>query len=250
MRNQFSTDQPSPDPVVENLGDHASDRRVFLRSTAGLTGLMLGTAALAQGASARSGKTGNSGADFTAASKPKPVPRLPELYPNWNRKNFQQIQADENAHVAFLLRTLGSMARPKPNFQNLEQATPFAFAYTSYLLENTGVGAYLGAAPIINDKGYLAAAGSILTIEARHSGYLGTLLNNTPDLGGSFDNPPSLDQLLANAAPLIHDLNGGPPLAFDTTPSDANDIAILNVALALEYLEAAYYNINVPKFFP
>ena len=178
--------------------------------------------------------------------------RLPELYPSWNKMNFGQIRADENAHVDFLVNALGSSARPKPNFHNLEQPDVFTFAKTSFVLENTGVGAYLGAAPVIFSKAYLSAAGSILTIEARHSGYLGTLLDATTDLfQQSFDHPDTFQNLLNNVVPFVVDLNGGPPLAFDmNNPSYANDIAILNVALALEYLERDFYNINVAKFFP
>ncbi|GAC1470705.1 MAG: hypothetical protein NVSMB9_16080 [Isosphaeraceae bacterium] len=125
------------------------------------------------------------------------------------------------------------------------------FAQTSFALENTGVVAYLGAVPLVFDKKNLAAAGSIATIEARHAGYLGTLLDYTMDLfGQSFDTPGTIQIVKTNAGPFIKDLNGGPPLTFDTTPSAANDIAILNFALALEYLEAIFYDINVPRFFP
>lgn len=175
---------------------------------------------------------------------------LPFLYPGWNFRNFEEIQFDENSHVEFLVGALGPMARPMPNFQNLRQPDAVSFAQVSKALENTGVGAYLGAAPIIYDRGYLAAAASIMTVEARHAGYLDTLLNTTivPD-NETRDLPLTQQQVIANASPFIADLNGGPPLAFSTTPSAANDIAILNFALALEYLEAAFYNINVPIVF-
>jgi hypothetical protein len=136
---------------------------------------------------------------------------------------------------------------------NLTQPNLVTFAQTSRALENTGVGAYLGAAPIIFNKDYLAAAGSILTIEARHSGYINVLLNEimTDNVDGkvvNFDVPLTVDQVVALAGPLITSLNGGPPLSFSTTPSAKNDFDILNFALALEYLEAEFYNINVPRF--
>jgi hypothetical protein len=180
---------------------------------------------------------------------------VPNLYPNWNARQFRALQAHENAHVAFLVQALGASARPKPNFRNLLQADIRSFATTTQALENTGVGAYLGAAPVLFSRQFLAAAGSIAQIEAEHAGYINTLLNkvHTLDVFGNeqqFAQPLTVQQVTNLAGPFIQDLNGGPPLTFNATPSRNNDIAILNFALALEYLEAEFYNINVPRFFP
>ncbi|WP_165223046.1 ferritin-like domain-containing protein [Aquisphaera insulae] len=178
---------------------------------------------------------------------------LPSLYRGENSREFQAIRIHENAHVAFLVNALGAYARPKPTFVNLVQPNLLAFAQTSKALENTGVGAYLGAAPVIFSRDYLAAAGSIMTIEARHAGYLDVLLNEimTTNVYGdeqSFEAALTVEQVVELAGPFIANLNGGPPLSFSSTPSPANDIAILNFALALEYLEAEFYNVNVPRF--
>ena len=183
---------------------------------------------------------------------------VPDLYPALNSRQFRSIQDHENQHVDFLVKAIsdaGATPRPKPNFQNLIMPNPRVFATVSNALENTGVGAYLAATPIILSKQYLAAAASIALIEARHAGYLNTLLNGmvTNDVTGTeqvFETPLTIEQVTANAMPFIANLNGGPPLTFNATPSRTNDVAILNFALALEYLERDFYNINVPRFFP
>ena len=180
---------------------------------------------------------------------------LPNLYPNSNARVFRAIQSHENAHVAFLLNALGAAARPRPTFQGLTQPDIRTFGTVAVALENTGSGAYLGAAPVIFSKQYLAAAGSIALIEARHSGFLNVLFNKavTADVFGNeqqFEQPLTIAQVVNLAGPFIANLNGGPPLTFNSTPSKANDISILNFALALEYLEQDFYNVNVPKFFP
>lgn len=169
---------------------------------------------------------------------------------------FASIKQHESDHVDFLVTALGANARPKPTFQNLLQKRYVDFVATSQALENTGVGAYLGAAPALSSAQYLAAAGSIMTVEARHAGYLNymtsdPLTGNTSDddSNPSFDTPLTPAQVVAAASGFIASLNGGPPLDYSATPSPTNDIAILNFALALEYLESEYYNLNVPKFF-
>jgi hypothetical protein len=179
---------------------------------------------------------------------PRTVPKKPKL-DKAEKTFFKDVQAHENAHVTFLVAALGENARPKPTFQGLLQAKLGGFLTIAQALENTGVGAYLGAAPAINDPGYLAAAGSIMTVEARHAGTINFFLNDpvTPN-NENFDMPLTAAQVGAAAGSFVASLNGGPDLTYSDTPSEENDIAILNFALALEYLEAEFYNLNAKLY--
>jgi Ferritin-like domain len=158
---------------------------------------------------------------------------------------FQEIRKDEDAHVKFLVAALGSKARPKPSFKGLKQENRADFITLSRVFENVGVGAYLMAAPAISSKAILSAAGSILTIEARHAGYLDSITDMALSPNGPFDRPISQAQIVADVSPFIASLNGGPSPSGDLD----SDTDILNFALLLEFLEATYYDINVPKFF-
>ena len=178
-----------------------------------------------------------------------------DLYPSWGGNNFREIQADENAHVAFLLEALGSAARPKPTFQGLTPNNFTHFVQLSATFENTGAGAYQGAAPYLSNA-LLPAAASIGFVEAYHSGFLNTLLNRTiVPTGGTPSNSfaPALTfaQVASALSPFIVSLNDPNNLyPFPTTTtSPQNDIAILNFALIAEYLEQEFYNINIPRFY-
>ncbi len=103
------------------------------------------------------------------------------------------VTKDENAHVKFLKSHLGAKAAKEPTFDfKGANTSPAMFMATAQVLENTGVHAYSGQALNIKTPAYVAAALSILTIEARHASVIG-LLNEpagndiAPD--GPFDTP-------------------------------------------------------------
>ena len=162
---------------------------------------------------------------------------------------FKDILKHENDHVAFLKSALGSKARAKPTFKNLVPSNFGDFYYAARIFEATGVGAYLGALPSISSKAYVAAAGSIALVEARHAGYLSVAGGHgvTTQADGSqpsFDKPLTQQQVVKAVSPYIVSLNGGPAPSYTA----GDDISILNFALLLEYLEAEFYNLNVSKY--
>jgi rubrerythrin len=104
-------------------------------------------------------------------------------------KMFAMVVAkDEDAHVTFLKGALGSKAVKKPKFDfqgtTAKQAT---FLQTAMALEDTGVSAYAGAAPMIANKKTLAAALSVHSVEARHAAWVRQIIGH----GGSPSPAPS-----------------------------------------------------------
>jgi rubrerythrin len=83
------------------------------------------------------------------------------------------VAAHESAHVKFLQGALGMKAVKKPSFDFKDTVTDQTkFEATATVLEDTGVQAYLGQVGNIKNKKILAAAGSILPVEARHAAWI------------------------------------------------------------------------------
>ncbi|MDO8213761.1 ferritin-like domain-containing protein [Conexibacter sp. CPCC 206217] len=90
--------------------------------------------------------------------------------------------SDEQAHVDALKRTLGGRAVASPRFDFADATgSQDAFLRTALTLENTGVSAYQGQAPLIASRDVLAAAGAILAVEARHAAWVSDLIGRGQD---------------------------------------------------------------------
>jgi Ferritin-like domain len=112
---------------------------------------------------------------------------------------------EEAEHVAALTKAItGAGGKPvkQPTF-SFPVADQASFLKLAYVLENTGVGAYNGAGPALVNKAYLAAAGSIVQVEARHAASIALLTGSMITPSGVFDKPLSKQQVLAQAGPLI-----------------------------------------------
>jgi len=120
------------------------------------------------------------------------------------RSRIAEIASHEKAHVAFLTTALegagvNATAECTYDFGLKDVKT---FLATASVLEGVGVSAYLGAANLITNPDYLTAAGSILTVESRHSSYIRNTVGESP-FPSAFDIPLAFNQVYSLAAPFI-----------------------------------------------
>jgi rubrerythrin len=112
--------------------------------------------------------------------------------------------ANEQAHVDALIATikkLGGKPVKSPQFAfGMKSQTDFE--KLAVTLEDTGVSAYNGAAPMIESGEVLAAAGGIVQVEARHAAALRFLAGMDPTKG-PFDQPLEKAAVLKAVKPLI-----------------------------------------------
>jgi rubrerythrin len=95
-------------------------------------------------------------------------------------KFAQVVGAHERAHVAFLRRALGSAAKPSPKFElTRSPADVREFQRLAIALEDAGVALYNGQAGNLT-AGALAAAGQIVSVEARHAAWARDLAGEVP----------------------------------------------------------------------
>ena len=175
---------------------------------------------------------------------------------NEDLKQFmEEIAGNELAHVRFYRRVLGSGAVSRPaiditaGFAGAAKAAglgdnfdPFAsemnFFLGGMLMEDVGVTAYHGAAPLLQSKSNLDAAAGILAVEAYHMGMARSVLyrmgtaarqaaNAISNARDQLDGPDDLDQGIemnghANFVPSDADAK-----AFSRTPQQVLRIVYL-----------------------
>ena len=125
-------------------------------------------------------------------------------------ESLSYIQATgdhENQHVEALIGLIQQfggtpVAKPEFNFGDAF-ASESSILNTAAELEITGVGAYLGAAPMIQSPDVLAAAGSIVGVEGEHVVAINGLLGVSPPANMAFPEALSQDAVLAAIAPFM-----------------------------------------------
>jgi len=116
--------------------------------------------------------------------------------------NFAEVvYSHEATHVATLKGVLGAKAVASPSFDFKGTTRKWStFLRTSKVLEDTGVAAYQGQAPLIHQNAVLAPAGAILAVEARHASWVRDLLyagKSVKPAPEAFSTPMSMSQVLS-----------------------------------------------------
>jgi len=121
-------------------------------------------------------------------------------------KLAKELRDNEDEHVDALAATVKKLGGTPAKKPSLDFGAAFAnrtsFLKTANTLEDAGVSAYNGAGPLIKSVDVLAAAGSIVQIEARHAALI-RLIRSKPPAPLAFDKPATMDAILAKIKPFI-----------------------------------------------
>jgi rubrerythrin len=116
------------------------------------------------------------------------------------------LQENEEEHVEALKSTITDLGGKPTVAPGVDFGKAFAseksFLELAQTFEDTGVSAYNGAAPMIQSKDVLAAAGGIVQVEARHAAAVRLLRGENP-APDAFDKTLSTDEVLKAVKPFV-----------------------------------------------
>lgn len=137
-------------------------------------------------------------------------------------KSLMGVGQTEATHVSTLISAIAATGS-KPveactyNF-DAALASADSMVKTARVLEAIGVSAYLGAAPLVNSSDVLAAAASIVTVEARHQAFIRVASGAEP-VPAAFDVPLQPRAVFTLAAQFITSCPEGSNLNIQPFPS-------------------------------
>ena len=118
----------------------------------------------------------------------------------------ETISSDENEHVKALEATISDLGGEPVEAPEVDFGDAFAsedsFLELAQTFEDTGVGAYNGAAPDLESKELLATAGGIVQVEARHAAAIRLLRGELPS-DAAFDKSLTMDEVLKAVQPFV-----------------------------------------------
>ena len=200
-------------PSVEGFAQPRTRRDFFKSLAAAGAGVALGSTVLSGKAFAQSG-----GGDVDIANFALTLEYLEaEFYTiavdsgvltDVSLPTVTALRDHELAHVDAIIGLLeGAGATPveKPEFTFPEDAfsSEASILELAATFEITGVGAYLGAGPMIESPDILAAAGSIEAVEGMHVVAINNLIGVSPPANEAFPAALSQDEVLAAVAPFL-----------------------------------------------
>lgn len=120
----------------------------------------------------------------------------------------EEIYDHESQHVDAIIKLLEGVGAtpveaPQTKFPANAFSSQASILELAATFEPVGVGAYLGAAPLIKSPEVLAAAGSIAGVEGEHVVAVNNLIGGLPAAVEAFPKALTMDEVLAAVAPFI-----------------------------------------------